>query len=104
MRTWPILFLLSACSTPQMGTSPGTQLVDNTALPMPSRSDVVAASRPYLIGPFDKLNIDVFGVEELARAVQIDQRDWLARRDACDNAACVADQYAERMTAIANSN
>ena len=39
-----------------------------------------------------------------ARAVQIDQRDWLARRDACDNAACVADQYAERMTAIANSN
>jgi len=28
--------------------------------------------RPYLIGPFDKLNIDVFGVEDLSRDVQAD--------------------------------
>jgi len=72
MRALPILLLLSACSTPQMGTSPNTQLVENNSLPMPSRADVVAASRPYLIGPFDKLHIDVFGVADLAREVQID--------------------------------
>ncbi len=32
----------------------------------------MSASRPYLIGPFDKLHIDVFGVEDLQRDVQID--------------------------------
>ena len=72
MRASPILLLLSACATPQMGLSPSTQLVENNSLPMPSRADVVAASRPYLIGPFDKLHIDVFGVADLAREVQID--------------------------------
>ena len=72
MRALPILLLLTACATPQMGLSPSTQLVENNSLPMPSRADVVAASRPYLIGPFDKLHIDVFGVADLAREVQID--------------------------------
>ena len=72
MRALPILLLLSACAAPQMGLSPSTQLVENNSLPMPSRADVVAASRPYLIGPFDKLHIDVFGVADLAREVQID--------------------------------
>ena len=32
----------------------------------------MSASRPYLVGPFDKLRIDVFGVEDLQRDVQID--------------------------------
>ncbi len=74
MKFWPALLLLAcaACASPQMGQSPGTMLMDNQALPLPSRTDMVAASRPYLIGPFDKLNIDVFGVEELNREVQID--------------------------------
>lgn len=74
MRTLAPLVLLActACATPEMGLSPATQLVENTSLPLPSRADLVAASRPYLIGPFDKLKIDVFGVEDLAREVQID--------------------------------
>ena len=74
MRTWPslILFAVTACATPELGQSPGTQLVETASLPTPGRHDAVAASRPYLIGPFDKLNIDVFGVEDLAREVQID--------------------------------
>ncbi|MEO9634386.1 polysaccharide biosynthesis/export family protein [Parasphingorhabdus sp.] len=32
----------------------------------------MSASRPYLIGPFDKLKIDVFGIEDLQKNVQID--------------------------------
>jgi hypothetical protein len=36
-----------------MGTSPDTQMLENASLPMPDRTDVLAASRPYLIGPFD---------------------------------------------------
>jgi len=74
MKLWPALLLLaaSACASPQMGQSPGTVVMENQVLPLPSRTDMVAASRPYLIGPFDKLNIDVFGVADLAREVQID--------------------------------
>jgi len=67
-----MLMATAACTTPQMGQAPDTQFLDNTDMPMPNRTDMLSASRPYLIGPFDKLNIDVFGVEELAREVQID--------------------------------
>ncbi len=34
---------------------------------MPERSDLVSEDRPYLIGAFDKLTIDVFGIEELSK-------------------------------------
>ncbi len=34
---------------------------------MPTRADLFAEKRPYLIGPFDKLSIDVFGIENLSR-------------------------------------
>jgi polysaccharide export outer membrane protein len=41
-------------------------------LPPPTRADLVGTARPYLIGPFDKLEIDVFGIEDLQREVQAD--------------------------------
>lgn len=37
------------------------------ALPEPDRADLLGQSRPYLVGPFDKLIIDVFGIEDLSR-------------------------------------
>jgi polysaccharide export outer membrane protein len=66
------LFLLASCATGPMGTSPHVQLVSSGVLPPPTRSDLLTADRPYLIGPFDKLKIDVFGVEDLQKEVQID--------------------------------
>lgn len=36
-------------------------------LPPPDRSDLFAQNRPYLIGPFDRLTIDVFGIDELSK-------------------------------------
>jgi len=47
------------------GPSSHVQVVNSTVLPPPSRADVVAENRPYLIGPFDTLTIDVFGIQEL---------------------------------------
>lgn len=48
-------------------------MTQGTELPAPTREDVVAAERPYLVGPFDKLKIDVFGVEQLQnKEYQID--------------------------------
>lgn len=44
-----------------------------STMPAPTRADVVAQNRPYLIGPFDKLGIDVFGIAELSnKEVQTD--------------------------------
>jgi polysaccharide biosynthesis/export protein len=55
----------------------GSKSVDLTvvpgALPPPERIDLFEQNRPYLIGPFDKLVIDVFGIEELShKEVQTD--------------------------------
>jgi polysaccharide biosynthesis/export protein len=51
----------------------GVQTVTSGALPVPDRASLFDQNRPYLIGPFDKLVIDVFGIEELSkREVQTD--------------------------------
>ncbi|MBN8811814.1 polysaccharide biosynthesis/export family protein [Sphingomonas leidyi] len=42
-------------------------------LPAPDGADLLAQNRPYLIGPFDRLTIDVFGIPELSnKEVQTD--------------------------------
>lgn len=63
---------LASCATPPVGGSAGTVVAGAGELPAPTRMDLSAAARPYLIGPFDKLRIDVFGVQDLQRDVQID--------------------------------
>ncbi|MDZ7588739.1 MAG: polysaccharide biosynthesis/export family protein [Parasphingorhabdus sp.] len=75
MRSILLLFclLLGACSGGKdYGLNPNVTVQSNTELPPPTRQDLLAANRPYLIGPFDKLLIDVFGVEDLSKKVQID--------------------------------
>ena len=66
--------LLSACGSPSiLGGSPDVTLVAADGLPEPTRVDLLSSNRPYLIGPFDKLKIDVFGIEDLSnKEVQID--------------------------------
>ena len=49
------------------GTKSGVRVVTSQELPPPERTDLVEQNRPYLIGPFDKLVIDVFGIEELSK-------------------------------------
>jgi len=71
----PICCLAAACSGPgplgpiQTASGPSSQVrvIDASALPPPTGADLVSRSRPYLIGPFDTLVIDVFGIEELSR-------------------------------------
>lgn len=67
-------FALAACGgNTTLGGSPNVSVVAGDSLPAPTRLDLFERNRPYLIGPFDKLNIDVFGVEELtAKEVQVD--------------------------------
>ena len=65
---------LSGCAGPSaLGGASDLQVISGTSLPTPDRLDLMAETRPYLIGPFDRLTIDVFGIEELsAREVQTD--------------------------------
>jgi len=64
---------LSSCAGPKiMGKSSEVTVVSTEGLAEPTRVDMLSSNRPYLIGPFDKLKIDVFGIEDLSKEVQID--------------------------------
>ena len=67
---------LASCGSSQLGsvgTASDVKVVEQGSLPEPMRVDLFEQSRPYLIGPFDKLTIDVFGIEELStKEVQTD--------------------------------
>ena len=65
---------ISACTNgPRLGeTSEPLSVTKMTELPPPSGADLVVASSPYHIGPFDKLDVTVFGVPELSGEFQTD--------------------------------
>jgi len=65
---------LSGCATtPPFGGAPGLAVEAGTELPVPGRVDAIGDYRPYLVGPFDRLTIGVFGIDDLAeREVQVD--------------------------------
>lgn len=66
---------LAGCAKrePLHSTANFTVVEGQAALPAPTVSDVGVAARPSLIGPLDKLDIQVFGVPELSVAqVQVD--------------------------------
>lgn len=67
--------ILAGCAggTPKIGGSDAVSAISGSTLPPPDRADLVNGSRPYLIGPFDKLVINVFGVQDLTQQeVQVD--------------------------------
>jgi polysaccharide biosynthesis/export protein len=68
------LSLLAGCAGQSaLGGASNISVIQGDSLPPPDRADLLAESRPYLIGPFDKLTIDVFGIEELSqKEVQTD--------------------------------
>lgn len=62
--------LLASCGGSTLGgagSASDVTVVSQGALPEPLRVDLFEQNRPYLIGPFDKLIIDVFGIEELSK-------------------------------------
>jgi polysaccharide biosynthesis/export protein len=59
---------LSACAgQTALGGNPKVEVATSGELPPPDQADLLLQNRPYLIGPFDKLTIDVFGIEELSK-------------------------------------
>lgn len=74
------LSLLPGCaSAPRIGGDPNLHVLPAAALPPPERTDLISNERPYFVGPFDKLTIDVFGIQELSqRDVQVDASGRIA--------------------------
>ncbi|MBY0300228.1 MULTISPECIES: polysaccharide biosynthesis/export family protein [Sphingomonas] len=64
---------LSACASRDHQPIAGVTRVADTELPTPGPTDMASAARAYYIGPFDELNITVFGIPDLsAKEVQVD--------------------------------
>jgi len=66
------LFSVAACARNELVGRPDLTIVHNSELPPPTSADLIAGQQPYLIAPFDKLNVDVYGVPELSKVVQVD--------------------------------
>lgn len=71
---------LVACGgrPPLQSTERLTVIRGETGLPAPIRSDQIAAERVSLIGPLDQINVDIFGVPELSREMQVDASGWIS--------------------------
>ncbi|SEM02025.1 polysaccharide export outer membrane protein [Sphingomonas palmae] len=64
---------VSGCAEDRFVGRPGLTVVQQGALPEPLATDLVSASRPQVLGPFDQLSVDVFGLPEFSRTVTIDR-------------------------------
>jgi polysaccharide export outer membrane protein len=65
--------LLTACaSTPPLRSSEHLTVSANSELPPPTRQDLSSQLREYVLGPADRLSVEVYGLAELTRTVTID--------------------------------
>ena len=56
----------------------GTTVAQATALPEPTRADLKYDDRPYYLGPYDRIAIDVFGMPDMQRVIQVDASGRIA--------------------------
>lgn len=63
---------LAACNGGRLGGSPNISVVEGNRLPPPTLQDLASDTRPYLLGPLDKISIEVYGVTELNRIAEVD--------------------------------
>ncbi len=70
---------LSACASSHSDYGPPVvQFAGTEGMPPPTVADTLPPGRPYVLGPFDKVNVVVFGVPELSASLQIDAAGQLA--------------------------
>jgi polysaccharide export outer membrane protein len=78
MRFWlaPVVMfgaLLTACAgAPPLRSNDHLTVPANGELPPPARQDSADQLRTYILGPSDRLSVEVYGITELTRSVQID--------------------------------
>lgn len=73
-----ILYVLAAAALAACGGGPRVvatselAVVEGTSMPVPDRADLTIPARPTVIGPYDTVAVDVFGLPEFTREVQVD--------------------------------
>lgn len=72
------VLLIGCAGAPRLGGNPDLTVSNIASLPPPDSADQISNNRPYLVGPFDKLAVDVYGVAELTREVQADASGRIA--------------------------
>lgn len=72
------VFSLGGCASDRLVGRPDMKIVDGGRLPPPALDDMILQQRSYVVGPFDKVEIDVYGVPELSRTVQVDASGTIA--------------------------
>ena len=71
--------LLAACGGGEsLVGRPGLQITDGTVLPAPQNQDLIQQGRSYVVGPSDRVTIDVYGVPDLSRTVNVDASGTIA--------------------------
>lgn len=63
---------ITACASPKMINTGAVDIVAPESLPAPTLGDLSRGQHTHLVGPFDRISVDVFGLPELSRQVQAD--------------------------------
>lgn len=66
------MFLTACSGTPRLVPGAHLTVTSASALPPPDGVEPNSAERPYRIGPFDKVAINIFGLPELSQTLQVD--------------------------------
>lgn len=67
-----VALALSGCTGDKLVGRPGLNVVQTGELPPPGKEDLMVQQRSYLIGPYDKVAVEVYGMGELTRTTQVD--------------------------------
>lgn len=73
-----LVLLIGACSTPGMIDTGRVGIVTGEELPAPTIADLARGTRAHIVGPFDRLAVEVFGLPDLSRQVQVDANGVIA--------------------------
>jgi polysaccharide export outer membrane protein len=63
---------LTGCASQRLAESGPVAVVSHEALPPPTAQDASGGLRAHLLGPGDRLSVEVFGLPDFTRAVQVD--------------------------------
>jgi polysaccharide export outer membrane protein len=67
-----LLLATASCASPRLSEAGSVSVVAGNDLPPPTHDDLIVGARPHLIGAGDTIAVDVFGLPELSRQVQVD--------------------------------
>jgi len=69
---------LQSCASPDLIDTGRVTIATPETLPAPTTADLTGETRPYYVGPYDEISVDVLGLPELSRQVRVDTSGRIA--------------------------